>query len=147
MLDLLSYIDVIFKRQPTVYHQFLFYVLWLAKNIATANRRQLWNRRCWLVSIIDRCMIYANFRFSQLYLLPALKSCWWWVVHWDYSVSSAPFVSELRLSEWNLEILAEMSRSRAWQKSPLSGNKKSNWSAILICFIISPFINIFYKNK
>jgi len=44
-------------------------------------------------------------------LLPALKSYWWWVVGWvscDYNVSSDPFVSELRLWEWNLEIWAEM---------------------------------------
>ena len=38
-------------------------------------------------------------------------------VHCDYNVSSAPFVSELRLLEWNLEIWAKMSRSRAWQYS------------------------------
>ena len=47
--------------------------------------------------------------------LPALKSYGW--VSCDYSISSAPFVSELRLWQWNLEIWPEMSRSRAWQLS------------------------------
>ena len=51
--------------------------------------------------------------------LPALKSYGWWVGGWlvscDYSVSSAPFGFELKLWEWNLEVSAEMSRSRAWQ--------------------------------
>ena len=39
----------------------------------------------------------------------------WVVVQWDYSVSSAPFLSELRLWELSREIWAEKSRSRAWQ--------------------------------
>ena len=52
-------------------------------------------------------------RMKTIHLL-ALKSYGWWV-SCDYNVSSAPFVSELRLWEWNLEIWAEMSRSWAWQ--------------------------------
>ena len=47
-------------------------------------------------------------------LLLALES-FQWVVHWDYIVSSAPFLTDLRLWELNLEIWAERSRSRAWQ--------------------------------
>ena len=53
-----SLIGLRFKRQPTVYHQSLFPVLWLARNIDTGNRKQLCNRRCWMVSIIDRCIMY-----------------------------------------------------------------------------------------
>ena len=52
----------------------------------------------------------------KIIILPALKSYgWWWWVHCDYNVSSAPFLSELRLWEWNLDIWAKKSRSRAWQ--------------------------------
>ena len=46
-------------------------------------------------------------------ILPVLKSYGW--VSCDFSVSSAPIISELRLWEWNLEIWAETSRSWAWQ--------------------------------
>ena len=37
----------------------------------------------------------------------SFKKLWvggWWWVSCDYNVSSAPFVSKLRLSEWNSEI-------------------------------------------
>ena len=40
-------------------------------------------------------------------------------VQWDYNVSSAPFLTELRLWELSLEIWAETSRSRAWQQDPM----------------------------
>ena len=49
-------------------------------------------------------------------ILPAFKSCWWWVVvHYDFNISSAPFASELRLWELNSETWAKSIRSRAWQ--------------------------------
>ena len=61
--------------------------------------------------------LVCELKESENHLSTSFKKLWvgggW--VHCDYNVSSAPFVSELRLWEWNLEIWAEMSRSRAWQ--------------------------------
>ena len=53
-------------------------------------------------------------RFVLEVLLKILLK-WIWLIDWDYSISSALFVSELRLWQLNLDILAEKSRQQAWQ--------------------------------
>ena len=53
----------------------------------------------WKISLVW----FVSWKRVKIIILPAFKSCWWVVVHWDYNVSSAPFVSELRLWELNLE--------------------------------------------
>ena len=64
--------------------------------------------------------IVCELKESENHLSTSFEKLWVVVgggwVHCDYNISSAPFVSELRLWEWNLEIWAEMSRSQAWQK-------------------------------
>ena len=43
---------------------------------------------------------FVSWMRVKMTILPALKSYGWWVVvHWDFSVSAAPFLSELRLWE------------------------------------------------
>ena len=54
------------------------------------------------IAAVFRVERYKSKRYNKI-LLP-LKSCWW--VYWDFSISSIPFVSELRLWEINVEIWA-----------------------------------------
>ena len=68
---------------------------------------------------------FVSWKRVKIIILPAFKSCWWVVVHWDYNVSSAPFVSELRLWELNLETWAKRSRSRARQHVQNSNSKNN----------------------
>ena len=54
------------------------------------------------------------------------------VVQWDFNVSSAPFVSELRLCDLYLEIWSETSMSQAWQYVCWIDNNENNLN--IICF-------------
>ena len=76
-----------------------------------------------VVLVIDIQEISLNFfqKHSQKVILKVIwrvicKVIWWKVIETlRFNISSAPFVSDLRLWELNLEIWAEKSRSRAWQ--------------------------------
>ena len=80
------------------------------------NCQESWNCENWKLELVNIFSLVVSWKGVKLLILPALESCGW--VHWDYYVSSAPFVSELSLREWNLKFWAKMSRSRAWQYCP-----------------------------
>ena len=62
----------------------------------------------WKWEIENIFCIVCELKESENHLSTSFKKLWVVVVggwvHCDYNVSSAPFVSELRLLEWNLEI-------------------------------------------
>ena len=73
-----------------------------------SSRQECQNFENWKWEIENIFCIVCELKESENHLSTSFKKLWVVVVggwvHCDYNVSSAPFVSELRLLEWNLEI-------------------------------------------
>ena len=53
---------------------------------------------------------------------------WWWVVHWDYSISSAPFLTELKLWELSFE-------QRRWVIDLSLNIMRVRWQRVIFCLL------------